>query len=99
MRFSGVFSVLPTPFTAAGDVDRDSLRRVVDQAVGAGVDGVTVLGVTSEVTRLDEGERRDVLTTIAKQIEQSARPVHIVAGATADGLRTCIGYARVQAGS
>ena len=94
MRFSGVFSVLPTPFTAAGDVDRDSLRRVVDQAVAAGVDGVTVLGVTSEVTRLDEGERRDVLTTIAQQIEQSARPVHIVAGATADGLRTCIGYAR-----
>ncbi|HUF23385.1 MAG TPA: dihydrodipicolinate synthase family protein [Vicinamibacterales bacterium] len=94
MRFSGVFSVLPTPFLQNGDVDHDSLRRIVDQAVAAGVDGVTVLGVTSEVARLDERERRDVLTTIAKRVEKAARPVHIVAGATADGLRTCIGYAR-----
>lgn len=94
MRLSGVFSVLPTPFTEAGDVDHDSLRRIVDQAVAAGVDGVTVLGVTSEVARLDERERHDVLETIAKQIAVNARRVQIVAGATGDGLRTCIGYAR-----
>jgi 4-hydroxy-tetrahydrodipicolinate synthase len=94
MRFSGVFSVLPTPFTESGDVDHASLERIVDQAVAAGVDGVTVLGVTSEVARLDEQERRAVLQTIARRIAAGSRPIQIVAGATADGLRTCIGYSR-----
>lgn len=94
MRFAGVFSVLPTPFTEGGDVDHDSIRRIVDQAIAAGVDGVTVLGVTSEVARLDERERREVLQTIAAQIRANARRILLVAGATADGLRTCITYTR-----
>ena len=29
MRFEGVYSVLPTPFKAGGDVDVESLRRVL----------------------------------------------------------------------
>ena len=55
MQLEGVYSVLPTPFTATGEVDDDSLRRVVDLFIGAGVNGVTVLGVTGEVARLDDG--------------------------------------------
>ena len=53
-RLEGVFSVLPTPFTAGDDVDHDSLRRVIDLYLAAGVDGVTALGVTGEVARLSE---------------------------------------------
>ena len=49
MPFGGVFSVLPTPFSASGDVDLDSLRRIVDLFIADGVDGFTALGVTSEV--------------------------------------------------
>ena len=30
MMFQGVYSVLPTPFTAQGEVDEPSLRSVVD---------------------------------------------------------------------
>ena len=54
LKLEGVYSVLPTPFTAAGDVDEASLRRVVDLFIGAGVNGVTALGVTGEVARLDD---------------------------------------------
>ena len=61
MQLEGVYSVLPTPFTASGDVDDDSLRRVVDLFIGAGVNGVTALGVTGEVARLDDRERQRVL--------------------------------------
>src|SRR2546427_3217969 len=57
MPFGGVFSVLPTPFSASGDVDLDSLRRIVDLFIADGVDGFTALGVTSEVARLTEAER------------------------------------------
>ena len=51
MKLEGVYSVLPTPFTNAGDVDVDGLCRLVDFFVKAGVNGVTALGVTGEVAR------------------------------------------------
>jgi 4-hydroxy-tetrahydrodipicolinate synthase len=91
MPFGGVFSVLPTPFSASGDVDLDSLRRIVDLFIADGVDGFTALGVTSEVARLTEAERDRVLDTILAHVG-GRRPV--VAGTTADGLRTCVEYTR-----
>jgi 4-hydroxy-tetrahydrodipicolinate synthase len=54
LKIEGVFSVLPTLLTTAGDVDVDGLRRVVDLYVKAGVNGVTALGVTGEAARLNE---------------------------------------------
>jgi 4-hydroxy-tetrahydrodipicolinate synthase len=89
--FAGVFSVLPTPFTPSGDVDFDSLKRVVDLFIADGVNGFTALGVTSEVARLTEAERDAVLDTIISQVNGR---VPIVAGTTAEGLRTCVGYTR-----
>ena len=91
MQLEGVYSVLPTPFTATGDVDDDSLRRVVDLFIGAGVNGVTVLGVTGEVARLDDRERLRVLETVASHVNGR---IGVVAGTTAEGTRTCIGYSR-----
>lgn len=87
----GVFSVLPTPFLGNTDIDPASLRRVVDLAIGAGVDGLTALGVTSEVARFTEPERSQVLDIVLKQV---AGRVPVVAGTTAEGLRTCIEYSR-----
>ena len=92
MQLEGVYSVLPTPFTAAGDVDEDSLRRVVDLFIGAGVSGVTVLGVTGEVARLDDVERRRVLETVTRHVNGR---IGVVAGTTAEGTRTCIAYSRI----
>jgi 4-hydroxy-tetrahydrodipicolinate synthase len=89
--FGGVFSVPPTPFTPSSDVDSDSLKRVVDLFLADGVHGVTALGVTSEVARLTDAERDVVLDIIAAQVNGR---VPIVAGTTADGLRTCIEYTR-----
>jgi 4-hydroxy-tetrahydrodipicolinate synthase len=89
--FAGVFSVLPTPFDPSGDVDVESLRRVIDLFVADGVDGFTALGVTGEVARLTEGERDQVLDSIVQRV---GGRVPVVAGTTADGLRTCIEYTR-----
>jgi 4-hydroxy-tetrahydrodipicolinate synthase len=87
----GVFSVIPTPFLSNTDIDPASLRRVVDLAIGAGVDGLTALGVTSEVARFTEPERALVLDVVLQQV---AGRVPVVAGSTAEGLRTCIEYSR-----
>jgi 4-hydroxy-tetrahydrodipicolinate synthase len=86
-----VYSVLPTPFTDAGDIDEDSLRRVVDLFVAAGVNGVTALGVTGEVARLDEADRQRVLEIVTAHVDGR---IGVVAGTTAEGTRTCIGYTR-----
>jgi 4-hydroxy-tetrahydrodipicolinate synthase len=87
----GVYSVLPTPFLGNTDIDAASLRRVVDLAVGAGVDGLTALGVTSEVARFTEPERAQALDIILTQVNGR---VPVVAGTTAEGLRPCVAYTR-----
>lgn len=91
MPFQGVFSVLPTPFKGGGDVDAASLRKVVDLIVGAGVNGVTALGVTGEVARLTDRERHLIVDTVVRQVNGRAK---VIVGASADGVRTCIEYSR-----
>jgi 4-hydroxy-tetrahydrodipicolinate synthase len=91
VTLDGVYSVLPTPFDSRGDVDEGSLRRVIDLFIGAGVNGVTALGVTGEVARLDEPERRRVLEVVVEHVNGR---IGVVAGTTADGTRTCINYSR-----
>jgi 4-hydroxy-tetrahydrodipicolinate synthase len=91
LTFEGVFSVLPTPFRAGGDIDVASLERVVDLIVGAGVKGVTALGVTGEVARLTERDRRLVVETVVARVAGRAA---VIVGASADGVRTCIEFSR-----
>jgi len=91
LTFEGVFSVLPTPFRGGGDIDVASLRRVVDLIVGAGVKGVTALGVTGEVARLTERERHLVVETVVQQVNGRAA---VIVGASADGVRTGVEYSR-----
>jgi 4-hydroxy-tetrahydrodipicolinate synthase len=91
LELKGVFSVLPTPFSQDGSLDLESLRRVVELFIEAGVDGVTALGVTGEVARLTDSERTEVLETVIGQVRGRVR---VIAGTSADGLRTCIEYSR-----
>jgi 4-hydroxy-tetrahydrodipicolinate synthase len=91
VQLEGVYSVLPTPFTSSGDLDEVSLQRVIDLFIEAGVNGVTALGVTGEVARLTEDERRRVLDVVVSHVNGR---IGVVAGTTAEGTRTCIAYSR-----
>jgi 4-hydroxy-tetrahydrodipicolinate synthase len=91
MAFEGVYSIIPTAFTDAGDLDAASQRKVVDLFIEKGANGLTALGVTGEVARLEEHERATVLEIVVKQ---AAGRVPIIAGTSADGTRTCIAYTR-----
>ena len=83
----GVFSVLPTPFDSTGAIDGERLNRVIDLFLAGGVNGFTALGVTGEVSRLTEPERDAVLDIVITHV---ASRVPVVAGTTAEGLRTCV---------
>lgn len=65
----GTWYVVPTPFTETGDVDLESQARLVSAAVDWGVDGLTVLGVMSEVSSLADDEREQILTVILKAVD------------------------------
>ena len=91
MAFEGVYSIIPTAFTDAGDLDLPSQRRVVDLFIEKGANGLTALGVTGEVARLEEYERATILETV---VEQAAGRVPIIAGTSAEGTRTCIAYTK-----
>jgi 4-hydroxy-tetrahydrodipicolinate synthase len=91
MTFEGVYSVLPTPFTDSGELDDHSLANVIDLFIDKGVNGLTALGVTGEVARLDDRERARVLEVVVKH---AAGRVPIVAGTSAEGTRTCMSYSR-----
>jgi dihydrodipicolinate synthase/N-acetylneuraminate lyase len=58
-----VFPVAPTPFTAAGDLDLDGQRRVLDCMIDQGVDGICILANYSEQFLLTDAER-DTLTDL-----------------------------------
>jgi 4-hydroxy-tetrahydrodipicolinate synthase len=91
VKLEGVYSVLPTPFTSGGELDDDSLRRVLDLFIAARVNGVTALGVTGEVARLVDEERRRVLEIVVKHVNGR---IGVVAGTTAEGTRACIHHSR-----
>src|SRR5579884_2999551 len=85
--FRGVFSVLPTPFDSSGELDLVWLGRFIDLYPGAGVNGLTALGVTSEVARLETRERAVLLDAVLRQVDGR---VPVVAGTTSNGLRITI---------
>lgn len=91
MGFEGVYSIIPTAFTDGGDFDPGSQRKVVDLFINNGANGLTALGVTGEVARLEEHERSTVLQQVTDHV---AGRVPVVAGTSADGTRTCISYSR-----
>lgn len=61
----GIIVPLLTPLLENGDVDEASLTRVTERIASAGLDGVFPLGTTGESARLNEAEKRRVLSAAA----------------------------------
>lgn len=66
--FRGTWFVVPTPFRDDGSLDLDSLHRLIDAAIGWTIDGLTVMGLTSEATALSPRERADALAAIVETV-------------------------------
>src|SRR5437867_6673936 len=56
-RYTGIYPIAPTPFTASGDLDLDGQKRVLDCMIDQGVDGICVLANYSEQFLLTDDER------------------------------------------
>lgn len=69
MSEKGIYPILPTPFTDTGDLDIDSLRRLIDFQKEAGVSGVAILGFLGEAHKLADSERNTVVKTVLEQAD------------------------------
>ena len=77
MRISGSITALATPFTAAGELDLDAWRRLLQGQLDGGTQAVVVAGSTGEATALYEAEYDALLRTA---IEQLAGSMPVLAG-------------------
>lgn len=67
-RFTGIHAVLYALFDREERLDRAAMRRQVEACVAAGVDGIVVLGLATEVAKLTETERRRLIDWTAEDL-------------------------------
>lgn len=67
-RYSGIFPVVPTTFTAQGALDLTSQKRCVDFMIDSGVDGLCLLANYSEQFLLSDAERETLTRTLLEHV-------------------------------
>lgn len=79
--FSGVYTAIVTPFTRGGDVDYDTLDRLVEAQIAGGVSGIVPVGTTGESPTLDMEEHIEVIRRV---FTKAAGRIQIIAGTGAN---------------
>jgi dihydrodipicolinate synthase/N-acetylneuraminate lyase len=79
VTWRGYWPACPTPFTANGALDLDSLRELIEWYLGEGMHGIFINGTTGEWFSQSPDERRLVAETA---IEQVAGRATVVIGCT-----------------
>jgi 4-hydroxy-tetrahydrodipicolinate synthase len=92
ISWAGIFHILATPFREDGALDGEGLPHLVECALAAGVQGITVLGIAGEAHRLTDAERREVVETVVKEIRGR---VPVAVGVSASGTHLAAAYARM----
>ncbi|MBU3005272.1 dihydrodipicolinate synthase family protein [Paraglaciecola arctica] len=88
-HLSGTFPVIPTPFSAEGDIDLKSFKSAINYILECGVDGVVFPGLASEYSYLTREERLET-TKLVGELTQGKVP--FVVGASASTPEQVIEY-------
>lgn len=92
MKFRGLFPILQTPFDDQGEVDFDSLRRLIQHVRGQGVEGIVFPGFVSEWWRLTDSEILECAACIGTNAV-----LNVTAQATVPAVCTAREFARLGA--
>lgn len=90
-RYQGVFAVVPTTFTDAGELDLASQRRCLDFMIDAGSDGLAILANFSEQFVLSDDERELLTRAMLDHVEGR---VPVIVTTTHCSTRVCIERSR-----
>lgn len=66
--FQGVYPILYAFFDEAGKLDREAMRRQVEGCIAGGAHGVAVMGLATEVGKLDVRERRQAIEWVGEDV-------------------------------
>ncbi|MBU0552591.1 4-hydroxy-tetrahydrodipicolinate synthase [Myxococcota bacterium] len=96
--FEGIYTALVTPFTQDNQLDEAAWRRIIDDQIDAGIDGLVISGTTGESATLSEAEK---LRLFEWGVDQARGACKIIAGVgtndTAQSIRLLEGARRVGA--
>ena len=87
----GCATALVTPFTAAGEIDEDRMRALVDRQIKGGVRLLVPCGTTGESATMTEAEDQRV---IALTIEVARGRAHVIAGTGSNSTAAAIEYSQ-----
>ncbi len=92
--FHGVFPYLVSPVAPSGEILEEVLRRLCDDLIAAGVQGLTPLGSTGEFAYLSWPQRRRVVEIV---VAAAAGRVPVVAGVASTTIADAVFQAREMA--
>jgi 4-hydroxy-tetrahydrodipicolinate synthase len=84
--FTGVITALVTPFRG-GALDEEALRRLVDEQIAAGIDGLVPVGTTGESPTVSFDEHIRVIKVV---VEETRKRVPVIAGTGGNSTREAI---------
>lgn len=90
-RLRGVYNITPTPFHPDGSLDEASLGALTQFNIDCGVQGMTILGVMGEASKVSDAERTRAIATV---IEAADGRLPICVGATHAATDVCVQYSR-----
>lgn len=85
--FKGCGTALVTPFTDDGEVDFETLRKIIDFQILEGVDSLIICGTTGESATLSTEEKKEI---IKFTVQIARRRVPIIAGTGSNNTKTSI---------
>lgn len=66
--FPGIHAIAFALFDAEERLDRAAMKRQTEICIASGVDGMAALGLATEVSKLRESERRDIMDWMAEDV-------------------------------
>ncbi len=94
--FSGSIVALITPFKADGEVDFDSLQKLVEYHIESGSDGIVAVGTTGESATLTIEEHVKVVN---KAVEFADGRIPVIAGTGANATHEAVTFSKLLADS
>jgi 4-hydroxy-tetrahydrodipicolinate synthase len=83
-ELNGILPMQYAFFDRSGALDQAAMRRQARAALRAGAHGIAVLGLGTEVGKLDAGERRNVIDWVSEEVRGTLPLAVTIAGASVD---------------
>ncbi len=88
----GVWTAIITPFTESGELDLNSLKKILKDQVDAGITGVIPCGTTGEAPTLSIDEKKTLIQTCIQELKGSS--VQVVAGTGSNQTRETVEFSK-----